>query len=72
MSTSSLEVDHPTEGRILKTKTPNTFSGGMREDTHHAPHIGEQTREILAELGYADDDIEVMVKAGAVIEPEAR
>jgi crotonobetainyl-CoA:carnitine CoA-transferase CaiB-like acyl-CoA transferase len=44
----------------------------MREDTHHAPHIGEQTREILAELGYADDDIEVMVKAGAVIEPEAR
>ncbi|MBT6313968.1 MAG: CoA transferase, partial [Alphaproteobacteria bacterium] len=66
------EVDHPTEGRILKTKTPNTFSGGMREDTHHAPHIGEQTREILAELGYADDDIEVMVKAGAVIEPEAR
>jgi crotonobetainyl-CoA:carnitine CoA-transferase CaiB-like acyl-CoA transferase len=66
------EVDHPTEGRILKIKTPNTFSGGMREDTHHAPHIGEQTREILAELGYADDDIEVMVKAGAVIEPEAR
>lgn len=63
------EVDHPTEGRILKTKTPNTFSGGMREDTHHAPHIGEQTREILAELGYADGDVEAMVEAGAVIEP---
>jgi crotonobetainyl-CoA:carnitine CoA-transferase CaiB-like acyl-CoA transferase len=63
------EMDHPTEGRILKTKTPNTFSGGMREDTRHAPHIGEQTREILAELGYADGDVEAMVEAGAVIEP---
>ena len=63
------EMDHPTEGRILKTKTPNTFSGGMREDTRHAPQIGEQTREILAELGYADGDVEAMVEAGAVIEP---
>jgi len=66
-----VEIDHPTEGRILKTKTPNTFSGGMREDTHHAPHVGEQTREILAELGYADDAVEAMIKAGEAIEPSA-
>ncbi len=48
------EVDHPTEGRILKTKTPNTFSGGMRQDTLHAPHIGEQNAEVLEELGLAE------------------
>jgi crotonobetainyl-CoA:carnitine CoA-transferase CaiB-like acyl-CoA transferase len=63
------EIDHPTEGRILKTKTPNTFSGGMREDTLHAPHIGEQTREILCQLGYSDDAVEAMIEAGGAIEP---
>ncbi|MEQ9122549.1 MAG: CoA transferase [Alphaproteobacteria bacterium] len=63
------EIDHPTEGRILKTKTPNTFTGGMREDTLPAPHIGEQTRAILAELGYGAADVAAMVESGAAVEP---
>ena len=64
-------MDHPTEGAILKTKIPNTFSGGMREDTLPAPHIGEQTREILTELGYDAATVDVMVAGGAVIEKGA-
>lgn len=63
------EYDHPTEGRVRKTKTPNTFSGGMREDTLHTPHIGEQTREILAEAGYTESDIQAMITSGGAIEP---
>lgn len=66
------EIDHPTEGRILKTKTPNAFSGGMREETLHAPHIGEQTRDVLANLGYDPATIEAMIEAGAAIEPAKR
>ncbi len=63
------EIEHPTEGRILKTKTPNSFSGGMRDDTLPAPHIGEQTRAILADLGYDPAAIDAMLAAGAAIEP---
>jgi len=61
------EIDHPTEGRILKTKTPNGFSGGMREETLPAPHIGEQTREVLADLGYDAAAIDAMIASGAAI-----
>lgn len=61
------EIEHPTEGRILKTKTPNSFSGGMRDDTLPAPHIGEQTRAILADLGYDPAAIDAMLAAGAAI-----
>lgn len=64
------EQDHPSEGRIRTTKVPNRFSGGAREDTLHAPLLGEQTREILAEAGFGDEEIEAMVAKGAAIEPE--
>lgn len=63
------EIDHPSEGRILKTKTPNSFSGGMREETLPAPLIGEQTAEVLAELGYDADEVAAMTAAGAAIAP---
>jgi crotonobetainyl-CoA:carnitine CoA-transferase CaiB-like acyl-CoA transferase len=43
----------------------NTFSGGARNDETHAPLMGEQTREILAEAGYAQAEIETLLAAGA-------
>jgi crotonobetainyl-CoA:carnitine CoA-transferase CaiB-like acyl-CoA transferase len=61
------EADHPSEGRILNTKVPNTFSGGMRKETLPAPRLGEQTREVLAELGYDDAAIDAMLAAGAAV-----
>ncbi len=66
------ETDHPTEGRILKTKIPNGFSGGMREDTLPAPHIGEQTAEVLAELGADAAGLLAALESGAAIAPEPR
>ena len=63
------EIEHPTQGRILKTKTPTTFTGGMREDTLHAPLIGEQTREVLADVGFGKDEIDQLLNTGAAIEP---
>ncbi len=62
------EEHHPTEGKLRRTKPANTFSGGMREQQGHAPLIGEQTREILAEAGYSAAEIETMLAAGAVQE----
>ena len=39
-------------------------SGGARNDETHAPLMGEQTREILAEAGYAQAEIEALLAAG--------
>ena len=57
--------DHPTEGRIRRTRVPVTFGGGMREATLPAPRLGAQTAEILAEAGYAQDEIDTMLQSGA-------
>ncbi|HJQ60911.1 MAG TPA: CoA transferase, partial [Vineibacter sp.] len=57
--------DHPSQGRIRRTKVANSFSGGAREDETHAPVLGEHTRAVLAEIGYADADIDRLLAAGA-------
>jgi crotonobetainyl-CoA:carnitine CoA-transferase CaiB-like acyl-CoA transferase len=61
--------DHPTEGRIRRTKTPNQFGGGMREDELPAPRLGENTREVLRDLGYTDEELDAMASRGAIAEP---
>ena len=60
--------DHPTEGRIRRTRTPVTFRGGMRQEVLPAPRLGKQTREILAEIGFAEATIEAMLESGAAEE----
>jgi crotonobetainyl-CoA:carnitine CoA-transferase CaiB-like acyl-CoA transferase len=57
--------EHPTEGTILELRPANTLSGGAREDWLPAPHLGEQTGEILREAGFSADEIEAMVAEGA-------
>ena len=63
-------AEHPSEGTILNTKIPNTFTGGMREETGPAPRLGEHTREVLAEAGYDSATIDEMLASQAVTEPE--
>ncbi|MDP3418923.1 CaiB/BaiF CoA-transferase family protein [Falsiroseomonas sp.] len=62
--------DHPSEGRIRRTATPNRFSGGMRQDALPAPRLGESSRAVLRELGVAEDAIDRMIAAGIVTTPE--
>jgi len=57
--------DHPTEGRIRRTRTANHFSGGMREEVLPAPRLGQHTREVLAELGCDAAEITRMLECGA-------
>ncbi|MBX6745711.1 MAG: CoA transferase [Acetobacteraceae bacterium] len=57
--------DHPTEGRIRRTRTASRFSGGMREEVLPAPRLGQHTREVLAELGYDTAEITQMLECGA-------
>ncbi len=42
---------------------------GQRFGLHQpVPHAGEHTREVLAELGYSDSDIQTMLDTGAIME----
>lgn len=60
--------DHPTEGRIHRTRVANTFSGGMREETLPAPQLGRDTRAVLRELGHDEAAITAMLASGAAFE----
>jgi crotonobetainyl-CoA:carnitine CoA-transferase CaiB-like acyl-CoA transferase len=57
--------EHPSEGRLRRTKLANSFSGGARQDETHAPRTGEHTREVLAEAGYAASEIDALLAARA-------
>ncbi len=61
-----LEMPHPTLGSIKQTGLPLKFSATPGGLDRHPPMLGEHNREILAELGYSDADIDQMAE-GAVI-----
>jgi len=58
-------VDHPSEGRLRTMNIPGTWSGTPPSIRRHAPLLGENTRELLAEAGYAPADIDRMLASGA-------
>jgi len=61
-------VEHPTEGRIRRTRIANSFSGGMRQAHLPAPRLGEHTRDVLAEAGCDAAAIEAMLARGAAVQ----
>jgi crotonobetainyl-CoA:carnitine CoA-transferase CaiB-like acyl-CoA transferase len=59
------EMDHPTEGKLRMTKFPVNFSGTPAENKRHQPVMGEHTREILAEAGLSEEEVQAMLDSGA-------
>jgi len=54
-----VEVDHPTRGKYLTVGNPIKMSDSPTEVTR-SPLLGEHTDEVLAELGYAQDQIRAL------------
>jgi crotonobetainyl-CoA:carnitine CoA-transferase CaiB-like acyl-CoA transferase len=61
-------TDHPTEGKVWMTGTPTKLSSGARRQFRHAPKFGQQSVEILREIGYPDAEIESMIETRATID----
>ena len=63
---------HPTQGDIRSIRPTSRFSGSPQKVTRLAPELGQHSGELLAELGYASDEIADMYRSGvAVARPPA-
>ena len=62
-----LEVEHSLLGPVRTVGFPVKFSETPGSVRRGAPVLGEHTREVLGELGYTDEQVEDLVRSGAVL-----
>ncbi len=63
------DVHHHGIGSLLTPGTPVDFSGAARTAPKPPPRLGENTDEILTEIGYVDGEIAKLHDAGVVASP---
>jgi len=61
----TIDVDHPTLGRLRALGTPIKMSATPLDPSRRAPLLGEHTDDVLRDLGYSDAEIEQLRSAGA-------
>jgi formyl-CoA transferase len=59
-------LDHPSEGKIRQARPPARFSETPAGIFRMSPRLGEHTREVLAEAGFSEAEIEGLVDGKAV------
>ena len=60
-----MEIDHPVEGKIPNIGFAVKLSGTPQQIQRHPPLLGEHTNELLAELGFIDDEFKKLAEGGA-------
>jgi crotonobetainyl-CoA:carnitine CoA-transferase CaiB-like acyl-CoA transferase len=63
-------LEHPQAGRTQALGCPVHFSATPTRIDRPAPLLGEHTREVLREFGYADAEIDVLAAHGVVASPD--
>lgn len=61
-----VELEHPSAGTVEMLALPVDFRGTPAQYRRAAPRLGEHTDEILAEFGFAADEVERLRRAGVV------
>ena len=62
------ELDHPKAGRMRTIGLPVKFSATPGGVNRAAPLLGQHTREVLAEAGFGEVEIDAMIASGAAIQ----
>jgi crotonobetainyl-CoA:carnitine CoA-transferase CaiB-like acyl-CoA transferase len=62
-----VELDHPRAGRTRALGLPIKLSATPGRVSRAAPLLGQHTREVLAEYGFASAEIEALIGAGAAV-----
>jgi crotonobetainyl-CoA:carnitine CoA-transferase CaiB-like acyl-CoA transferase len=57
-------AEHPTEGAIRSMRVAATWSETSADPSRLAPRLGEQSREILGEAGFSDEEIAELFRQG--------
>ena len=58
-----LEMEHPRAGKVKALRHPVRYGAGEPELRRLPPEVGEQSDEILRELGFSDDEVARMAPA---------
>jgi crotonobetainyl-CoA:carnitine CoA-transferase CaiB-like acyl-CoA transferase len=66
-----VELDQPHLGAVRQLGVPVKMSRTPGAVDTPAPALGEHTREVLGEVGFADEEIDAMIESGAVAGPTA-
>ncbi len=66
-----VEYDQPGLGRIRQPRPAARFDAMPLETGRTAPQLGEHGREVLAEHGFLDDEIDALLASGVLSLPEA-
>lgn len=61
-----VEVDHPLAGPVKTLGAPVKFHGTPGGVKHAAPLLGQHTAEVLMQVGYDSESVQVLVDAGAI------
>lgn len=61
-----LEVDHPEKGKLIQVGFPCRLSETPAKFYKNPPRLGEDTEELLRELGYSGDEIKKLRKKGVI------
>ena len=64
-----VELEHPTVGAVRQVGPPLTLREHPAEIAGPPPRLGEATRTMLAQAGYAEAEIEDLLAQGVVCEP---
>jgi formyl-CoA transferase len=57
-----VEHEHPTVGPMRTIRSPLALDGTYRTATAHPPRLGEHTRAVLEELGYAAEEVSALLE----------